>query len=59
MRLINVVTACLYGSFDSDIYMKFLKDLRYLNIKFKTQKVIFDQITKIIKWVKAIRAHVV
>ena len=40
MHLMDVVTAYLYGSIDSDIYMKFsLKDLHCLEQKFQNHVV--------------------
>ena len=58
MHLIDIVTAYLYGSLDSDIYMKIPEGFKMPEgIKFKTQRIIFDQITKIVIWVKAIRTH--
>ena len=41
IRLMNVVTAYIYELLNSDIYMR-------IPDKFKTQRNVFDQITKII-----------
>ena len=60
IHLMNVVSAYLYGSLDSDILMKISERFKMPEAsKFKTQRIIFNQITKIVIWVKSIRTHVV
>ena len=55
MRLMDVVTAYLYGSLDSDIYMKIPEGFKM----YKTQRNVFNQAPEIFIWVKAVWAHMV
>ena len=58
MRLMDIVTAYLYGSLDSDIYMKIPEGFKMPNACTPPQ-LILHKIAKIFVRVKAIRSHVV
>ena len=59
MRLMDVITAYLYGSIDNDIYMKSLKDLNCLKQRIQSLVVCSNQITTISLWIEVIWTHVV
>ena len=57
MRLMDIVTTYLYGSLDSDIYMKIPEGLKLPDAC--SPQLILNKIAKIFVRVKAIRSHVV
>ena len=59
MRLMDVVTAYLYGSLDSDIYMKIPEGFKMPEALSTIPKEMCYQAPKIFIWVKAVWAHVV
>lgn len=52
--LVDFVTIYLYGSLDSNIYMKIPEGFKIPETSCSNQKVIFNQIIKIVIWVKVI-----
>ena len=57
MRLMDVLTAYLYGSLDSDIYMKIPEGFKMPEAYNSISRDMLNKITKIFVWLKTIRAH--
>ena len=59
MHLMDVVTTYLYGSIDSDIYMKIPEGFTLPEAKFKTTWYVFNKVATILVWTQTIWSNVV
>ena len=60
MRLMDVITAYLYGSHDTDIYMKIPEGLQLLDrYDSNPRELLFNKTAKVSLWLKISRTYVV